>query len=101
MSFLAKLTLDTPFKKAIRNNKAAFEHLLSSFLHEAVVVEEYCDTEVPNVSNRSVRIDAVVRLGNGKKVFIELQKAASRAQMIDRMTGNVSIHYADQWRKQH
>ena len=40
-------------------------------------------------------------LVEGEHLVLELQKAASRAQMIYRMTGNVSIHYADQWRKQH
>jgi hypothetical protein len=101
---LASLTSDVPFKRAFGRQETVdvLRALLNATMrpaaggsaHEVAAIN---NVEVRATNARDVIYDIHCTLQSGTSVIVELQKAAMRDQIVDRLVGYQGVDYSRQW----
>ena len=93
---LARLTFDTPFKKAF-SNSSTLKDFLNAVFDKQFTITSINNVEKPSFLMRSIIYDLHCSLSDGTTVIIELQKHPMGVQMVDRCVGYASRDYNGQW----
>ena len=96
----ARLTMDTPFKKAFADNKVHLLFLLRNVLrNDNIDIKSIDNVERKHGIDRNVFYDVICTLTSGTKIIIEMQNVNQRAQIVDRTVGYIARDYSEQWHK--